>query len=634
MIDSNPMHHAGYSPIRDYGLIGDGRAAALVSRSGSVDWLCWPRFDSPSLFGSILDAEEGGRFSVCPRGPWEATRRYLRGTNVLETTFRAAGGVLRLTDAMAVEAHSERKKSLLPDHELLRRVECVEGSVEVEVTFDPRPDYGRTRPRLWFDPALVATLCEGPGQIYALQSDLHLPIASSGPGARTRSVMEAGDRVWFSLTCEPGPAVVGGLGDAAAHRLDRTVRWWESWSDALAYEGPYCDQVIRSVLLLKLLIYSPSGAIIAAPTTSLPERIGKGDNWDYRYCWLRDASMTLRALFDLELIDEGEAFLNWLLQATRLTWPRLQVLYNVYGESHVKEKELGHLAGYRDSRPVRVGNQASEQQQLDVYGEVIAAVADYVRRGGSLDRSEIRMVRGLGESMRELWQERDAGIWESRGGGREHTLSRAMCWVGIDGLITMGEAGIMEVPLEAYRQLKDEIESVIESRGWNPILESYTATLDGSETDASLLLLGLYGYRSPEHPRMKSTQERIRRRLGVDGFLYRFPQDDRDSAEGVFGICTFWEADFLARQGRIDEARSLFERALKTGNDLGLFSEESDPSTGDALGNFPQAFSHVGLINAAVAIGRGGEGPGAPADTKGHHLRERNLSPRGGDETW
>ncbi len=633
MSDPPARDSEAYTPIQDYGLIGDGRSAALVSRSGSVDWLCWPRFDSPSVFGAILDSEAGGRFTIRPSEPWKATRRYVSGTNVLETTFRTAAGVIRLTDAMSVEVHRERRERLLPDHELLRRLECLEGSVEVDVSFDPRPDYGRLLPRLWYDSALGATLCEGRGQIYALQSDIPLPVASSGPGARARCALGSGDRLWFSLTSEPGPAVVGGLGDAAEHRLARTIRWWKSWIDQLAYEGPYPDQVIRSVLLLKLLIYSPSGAIIAAPTTSLPERIGKGDNWDYRYCWLRDASMTLRALFDLELIEEGEAFLNWLLQATRLTWPRLQVLYDVYGESSVKEKELGHLEGYRGSRPVRVGNQASEQQQLDVYGEVIAAVADYVRRGGSLDRIEVRMVQGLGESIRDLWRERDAGIWEFRDGGRDHTLSRAMCWVGIDSLITMGEAGIMEVPLEAYRHLRGEIESVIETRGWNSSLETYTATLDGDDTDASLLLLGLYGYRDPKHPRMRSTQERIRSRLGLDGLLYRFPQEDRDSAEGVFGICTFWEADFLARQGRIDEARSLFEKVLHTGNDLGLFSEESDPATGDALGNFPQAFSHVGLINAAVAIGRGGSGPGAPADTKGRHLRERNLSPRKGDES-
>lgn len=621
---------ADYVPIQDYGVIGDGRAAALISRTGSVDWLCWPRFDSPSLFASILDANSGGRFSIRPAGDHSPSRRYVGRTNVLETTFRTPDGTARLTDAMAVEVHEERKKALLPDHELLRCLECTSGTVEMEVLFKPRPGYASIAPRLHYDGALGAVLCEGDGQIFALQSQLPLNIDSRAGQARALAVLREGERLWFSLTAELGPAVVGGLGEGAAHRLARTLAWWDNWSAGLAYEGPYGDWVMRSVLLLKLLTYSPSGAIIAAPTTSLPERLGGSDNWDYRYCWLRDASMTLRALFDLELIEEGEAFLNWLLQATRLTWPRLQVLYDVYGESHVRESELVHMAGYRGSGPVRVGNQASEQVQLDVYGEVIAAVADYVRRGGTLDRTEKRMIQGLGRSIRELWQGMDAGIWEFRAGDREHTLSRAMCWVGVDGLIALGEAGVLDLPLDQYRRLRDEMEVVIETRGWNTELESYTATLGGDEVDASLLLLGLYGYKEPDHPRMRATQDRIRKRLGVRDLLYRFPQDDRKIPEGVFGICTFWEAELLARQGRLKEAKRLFEEVLKTGNDLGLFSEESDPETGDALGNFPQAFSHIGLINAAVAIGRSGPGPGAPADEKGQHLKERNLSPRKG----
>lgn len=620
-----------FSPIGDYGLIGDGRAAALVSREGSLDWLCWPRFDSPSLFAAILDDREGGRFAIRPSGNYTSSRRYVGDTNVVETTFHSPDGVMRLTDAMAVETHQARKEDLLPDHEILRSVECLAGSLEVEVVYDPRPGYARGVPELRHDAALGAILCEKGGELYALQSDIPLLVGPAGTGARARGRLEAGDRIWFSLTAEPGPAVVGGLGDEALHRLNRTLRWWEEWAGQLAYEGPYAEWVIRSALVLKLLTYSPSGAIIAAPTTSLPERIGQGDNWDYRYCWLRDSSMTLRALFDLELIEEGEAFLTWLLQATRLTWPRLQVLYDVYGESRVKERELSHLRGYRDSAPVRVGNQASEQQQLDVYGELIAAVADYVRRGGSLDGSETRMVRGWGDSIQELWDESDAGIWEFRGGGRKHTLSRAMCCVGIDCLIEMAESGVIDVPLDTYRSLRKKIEEAIEERGWNDERETYTATLDGDEVDASLLLLGLYGYKDPQDPRMRRTQERIKEDLGARDLLYRFPQKGRGLAEGVFGICTFWEADLLAQQGRIQEARNLFEEGLKTGNDLGLFSEESDPSTGEALGNFPQAFSHVGLINAALAIGRNGPGPGAPADEKEGDLRRHDLGPQKGN---
>jgi GH15 family glucan-1,4-alpha-glucosidase len=591
---------ARYRPIGDYASIGDCRTAALVSKDGSIDWLCVPRFDSPSVFAAILDATGGGRFALRPAGDVRGTsRRYLPGTNVLETTFTTASGIARLTDMMTPPL--DAGTGLQPSHEILRRIQVVEGEVDVEVLFDPRPVYGQ-RPHRALR-AGAAVLCAWGSEAIVLRSEV--PLASdAGSVLRGHERLRAGERRFVVLGYdEHVPSVIPALGEDADRAIDLTERWWRDWSRSLAYEGPYREAVLRSALVLKLMTFAPSGAIVAAPTTSLPEAIGGNRNWDYRYCWLRDASLTLRALFDLGFTSEAEAFNSWLLHATRLTWPRLQILYDVYGRARLDEREIDRLEGYERSRPVRVGNGAAGQLQLDVYGEVIEAAYRYVARGGRLDRTSAGMLAGLGRTVARSWRAPDEGIWETRGGRRHHTFSRVMCWVALDRLIRLAETGHLHADRGEFRRERDAIRAEVETRGYNARLGSYVSELDGDEVDAALLLVGLHGYASFEEARMRGTLARVRERLGANGLLFRNRDGDGlRGREGAFGICSFWAVEALARSGQVDEARETFERLLAFGNDVGLYAEEIDPDTGAALGNFPQAFTHVGLINAALTL--------------------------------
>ncbi|RJP74658.1 MAG: glycoside hydrolase family 15 protein [Candidatus Zixiibacteriota bacterium] len=597
---SNP-----YSPIADYGLIGDGRSAALVSRSGSIDWLCWPRFDSPSLFAALLDPEQGGRWSIAPSGPFRAERRYLDDTNVLETRFHTAGGELVLTDFMPADSEAGKRRRLLPENEILRRVECVSGEEEVEIIFAPRPDYGRRRFTLRDHGPFGLRLDMG-SRLLALQGEESLRLLDDGRAA-ARIRLSPGRKLHFSLTWhEQGPAAYSPLGPAAGESLERTVRWWRGWMAGLSYRGPYGAEVARSALALKLMVYAPSGAVIAAPTTSLPERIGGDLNWDYRYCWLRDASLTVRALEGLGFREDAEAFAAWLLHATRLTLPELKVLYDVYGRDPGPERELDHWRGYHDSRPVRRGNAAYHQLQLDVYGEVIDAVTRVVRRDGKLDGETQTLLRGLGRYVCRHWREPDHGIWEPRDEPKHYTHSRVLCWTALDRLLELHRRGALEkIPVDLYREHAAAIREEVETRGWNSRLQSYTQTLDGEAMDSALLLFPYYGFTEAASPRMQATGRRVRERLHAGpGLLHRY-EHSREVQEGAFGISGFWAVDFLARGGgSSEEARAAFERQLAYANDLGLYGEEVDPGTGAALGNFPQAFTHVGLINAALSLER------------------------------
>jgi GH15 family glucan-1,4-alpha-glucosidase len=594
-----------YRAISDYALIGDSRSAALVSSSGSIDWLCWPRFDSPSIFAALLDRHRGGRFRVAPVGPFTTTRRYVGETAVLETTFQTASGVVRLTDLMPVASEAEKARQLSPDHELLRRVECLAGSVDIEVHFDPRPDYARVTPRL-IDQDVFGVVCEHRGQVIALRSEIAL-ITGEGPGARGRARLQAGEAWTLSLTYDRWlPVVVAPL-RAAGERIARALAWWTTWMGGCRYDGPYAEAVRRSAVTLKLLTYAPSGAVVAAPTTSLPEEIGGARNWDYRYCWLRDASLTLRAFDDLGFAIESEAFLSWVLHATRLTWPELQVLYDVYGEARISEVVLDHLEGHAGSVPVRIGNAAVDQLQLDVYGEVIDAAWRYCERGGALDRTTARTLVGFGNTVIRRWHEPDEGIWEPRSGRRHHTHSKAMCWVALDRLHRLCERRHVQAQAAPFALERDRVRAAIEAHGYSARLGSYVSIFDSDTLDASLLLLSLMGYADPQSPRMSATLARVRERLGVDGgLLYRYldEEDGLRGAEGAFGICSFWGVEARALQGEVAAAQSEFEHLVSFGNDIGLFAEEIDPRTGAALGNFPQAFTHVGLINAAVTIAR------------------------------
>jgi GH15 family glucan-1,4-alpha-glucosidase len=418
--------------------------------------------------------------------------------------------------------------------------------------------------------------------------------------------VQAGERKYLSFTYSTeAPAVVPPLGGAARGRLEQTARWWREWANRCGYRGPYYEAVIRSALALKLMTYAPSGALVAAPTTSLPEWPGGVRNWDYRYCWLRDASFTLRALSSIGYGEEAEAFHNWVLHATRLTWPELQVLYDVFGEARLPERELLYLEGYAGSRPVRIGNDAHGQLQLDVYGEVLDAAAWFVGHGGRFDRDTSRMLNGLGRTVCTRWHEPDEGIWEGRSGRFHHTHSKVLCWVALDRLVKMHEAGRLEISADLFRTHRDTIRAEVEARGYNEQVGSYTRTFDGEEMDASLLTLPLYGYIEGTHPRMRSTCARIHEKLARDSLLYRYETETNDglpSGEGAFGICSFWAVECVVQSGDVLGATRAFEQLLSYANDVGLFAEEIDPNTGAALGNFPQAFTHIGLINAALTL--------------------------------
>jgi GH15 family glucan-1,4-alpha-glucosidase len=478
--------------------------------------------------------------------------------------------------------------------------------VDVEVLCEPRFDYGRRRVRAEDRGALGIFLQCG-GDVIVVRGEI--PLETSDGCIRGRASLSRGERCFVVLAYDHGePASIPPLGDHAARLLDETLEYWREWAGRCSYDGPDRGQVLRSAITLKLMAFSASGAIVAAPTTSLPERIGGVRNWDYRYCWLRDACFTLRALFELGYVEEGTAFFSWLLHATYQTRAELHVLYNVFGGSAGAERTLDHLGGYRGSRPVRTGNAAEKQLQLDLYGELVASVYEYVRRGGSLGGWSGRLLAKVGDSVCALWQEPDQGIWEVRTSGARHVYSIAMCGLALERLLDMAKAGDLSLSrrrTSRFERTARAIRSAIDRHGWSEEQGHFTSELDGRGVDASLLLLGLYGYVEPRDPRMLATFEQIRAELGGDGLLRRYvhgTDDGLPAGEGAFGICSFWGAEYLARTGRVQEAESEFEKLCGFANDVGLFGEEIDPQSGEALGNFPQAFSHVGVVSAALAI--------------------------------
>jgi GH15 family glucan-1,4-alpha-glucosidase len=612
-----------YAPITDYALIGDCRSAGLVSRDGSLDWLCFPRFDSASIFGALLDADRGGRFRIKPSGQFSSTRAYVAGTNVLETTFRTSTGTARLRDVLPVSTEQEKRQALTPDHHVLREIVGVDGAVELEVEYDPRPGYGRCQPRLE-QRGPLGLWCEAGRGALVLRSDVPLLLAQNA-GARGQFTIHARERKYLSLGyAEQAPQVLPPLGATATAAMDRSCRWWLSWISGCNYDGPYRDAVVRSALTLKLMAYAPSGALVAAPTTSLPERIGGVRNWDYRYCWLRDASFTVRALLALGYDNEAEAFVQWMLHATRLTWPELQVVYDVYGEARLPETELTHLDGYDGSRPVRIGNDAHGQLQLDVYGEVIDAVSRFASRGGEFDHDTAKLLDGMGHTVCKRWSEPDEGIWEARSQRMHHTHSKVLCWVALDRLVRLHELGKLRVCVDEFRNVRDAIRAQIEMHGYNETLGSYTSTFDGNDLDASLLVLPLYGYIPGDHPRMRSTCQQIYAKLGRGSLLYRYDSSTQDGfpiGEGAFGICGFWGVECRALGGDVAGATRAFEELLSCANDVGLLAEEVDPANGAALGNFPQAFTHIGLINAALTLAQCAAGTSARAEAEAEGLQ-------------
>jgi GH15 family glucan-1,4-alpha-glucosidase len=569
---------------------------ALVARDGSIDWLCLPNLDSPSVFGAVLDRERGGRFALGTDAPHEVTRRYVPDTNVLETTVTTADGVARITDAMTLPG-----KGLAPERELVRRVEGLSGRVALRWSVEPRFSYGAGRARIERRGDVpVATV---DGQALAV---CHWSVGRpehSSEGVSGRFEIAAGDRALIAIASAHGePLVLPGRAQVE-RRLAETERFWRAWSGRRTYDGPWKEAVLRSALALKLLVFAPSGAIAAAATTSLPESIGGERNWDYRFSWVRDSAFTLNALVALGCPREANAFFWWLMHASQLTHPSLNVLYRLNGDVSATEVELD-LSGYRDSRPVRVGNAAAEQQQLDVYGELFQTCWAYTRAGGTLDVDLGRRLGEVADLVCDLWREPDSGIWEVRSEPVHFTQSKIACWTA---LRRAGQLAAEEqIPARGASRWRTEMEAIrafIEERCWSEQQRSYVRFAGSEELDAALLLGVLTEYGEPGADRLARTVEAVRRELGNGSLLYRYTGDDGLSGgEGFFLTCSFWLADALARCGRLDEAVDTMEETMTFANDVGLYAEEVDPRTVEFLGNFPQGLVHLALINAAVAI--------------------------------
>ena len=588
-----------YLPIRDYAVIGDGRTAALVSREGSIDWLCLPDLDSPSVFAALLDDEQGGRFALCPAEPYDASRRYLPDTNVLETIFTTARGVVRVTDAMTLP-----EDELTPLRELARRVEGVAGRVRLRWRVEPRMAYGTRPTRLGLRGSVPVATC-GADAVAVLTWDAGAPHVAGGAISGDFEIAE-GRRALLALSAARGEPMVFPARPGVERRIDETVSFWSRWCAARGYEGPWTGAVARSALALKLLVYSPSGAVAAAPTTSLPEAIGGERNWDYRYCWIRDTAFALESLLQLGCHDEAHSFFWWFMHATRLTRPRLQTLYRLDGGAHVSEHVLP-LDGYRGSRPVRTGNAAAAQLQLDGFGNLLDTAWVYVSKGYGIDAETGRELAEVADHVCEIWRAPDHGIWEVRMAPRHFTHSKVMCWVALDRAIKLASLG--QLPSRQVPRWQAEAQAIrefVETRCWSEPHGSYVRYADGDDLDAALLLLPIERYHDPRHPRIVATIDAVVRELGHGPLVYRYRgEDGLSGGEGLFLTCSFWLVEALALSGRRDDAAQIMDALVGLANDVGLYSEEIEPSTLDFLGNFPQGLVHLALLSAAQAIAQG-----------------------------
>ncbi|MBW3662744.1 MAG: glycoside hydrolase family 15 protein [Actinobacteria bacterium] len=591
--------------IEEHAFLSDSHSTALVRLDGSVEWLAFPRFDSPSVCARLLD-DEAGHFRVGVAGETEVTRRYIDGSLVLETTFRTPDGVLRLTDALALGV-GERGHELGRDapHALLRHATCTEGQVRLQVEFAPRPEYGLTRPLLCHSEGGVVT--RGSPDALALTTDVQLAVDGGTAGAELE--LTAGDEASFVLqwsrAWEGEPAAWHA--DDVRDRIDDTLEAWSSWAEQhQGYDGPWRDLVRFSGAVLQGLTFQPTGAIVAAPTTSLPETIGGGRNWDYRYGWLRDASMTLDALWVAACPDEASAFVSWLVGAAATDMhsdAAIQIMYGIAGEHDLAERTLDHLTGWRGSGPVRIGNAAFDQRQLDVYGEVLDAVFRLREQLLPLDGVTRRFLVDLADAAVRDWQEPDQGIWEVRGGPRHFLHSKLMCWVALDRALQLtDDLHTSHEDVQRWTEARRAIRSAILERGYHDGIGAFTQAFGSDVLDASALRIPLVGFLPGDDARVRSTVAAIEERLTDDaGFVYRYRHHDGLAGEeGTFLLCTFWLAQAHAMAGEVERARELFEAAIAVRNDVDLLAEEY--GEGQLLGNFPQAFSHVGLVNAAWAI--------------------------------
>ncbi|MFF4171604.1 glycoside hydrolase family 15 protein [Streptomyces sp. NPDC001744] len=588
--------------IEDYALIGDMQTAALVCRDGSVDWLCLPRFDSHAIFAGLLGTEEHGFWRVGPAGPEDAEpapadrRRYRGDSLVLESEWDTPRGTVRVTDFMPPRDGAPQ---------LIRIVEGVSGRVPVRSALRMRFSYGRIVP--WVHKVGERTVAvAGPDSVW-----LDTEAETHGEDLTTYSefTVSPGERVALTLSWQPSHKEPPALPDPEG-ALEATVGFWSEWVDHCTYHGPYREAVVRSLITLKALTYAPTGGIVAAPTTSLPEEIGGVRNWDYRYTWLRDAAITLSSMLRTGYREEARAWRDWLLRAVAGDPENLQIMYGIAGERELGEAELDWLPGYEGSTPVRVGNGAANQLQLDVYGEVTEAL--HLAHMTGLSRNDYASLLQLKliEYLEKNWNQPDEGIWEVRGPRRHFVHSKVMAWVAVDRTIKLIESGDADGPLERWRELRDEIHRDVCEKGYDKERNTFTQSYGSKELDASLLLIPQMGFLPPDDKRVIGTIEAIQRELSTeDGFVLRYPTAGEDAGvdglagdEGAFLACSFWLADDLAMIGRVDEARTLFEKLLSLRNDLGLLAEEWDPVLQRQVGNFPQAFSHVPLIDTALRL--------------------------------
>lgn len=607
MAKPRPPEEGPYPAIGEYALISDCHSAALISRAGSIDWCLLDRFDGRPVFARLLDWERGGHFQIAPERACEVEREYCGESNVLRTRFHTERGVLELTDFMPVDGgDSEDEGSAEPvaHHQVLRHVRCTDGRICVLVDFAPRFDYGTTVPRIerHSDGAVVVY---GGADALLFQCDMGIEPADEG-SCHATAELAAGDEIRIALTRYAAHRLQDAKPLSASdfeERLRSTIRFWSRWTRRCTYEGPHRDAVIRSALVLKGLTYAPTGAIVAAPTTSLPESIGGVRNWDYRFTWLRDATMILDSFLALGYPDEAERFGGYIWRTTAGRPEDLQIMYGIEGERLLSEVELDPLEGYRHSRPVRIGNAASEQFQLDVPGDMLNVAERYATLSERIDENRWGFLRGVVAYVAERWREPDHGLWEIRGEPRLLTHSKIMCWVAVDRAIRIARALDLEAPLDDWMRLARKIRSVVDQNGHDPGTSSFVRELGGSVPDASLLQASLLGFCDPGDERVRATAARVREELSVDDLVYRYRCDDGlPGEEGAFLLCSFWLVDVLSQLGHSDEALELFDRLVDVGNDVGLLAEEVDPSSGSMLGNFPQGFSHLGLINSAIRL--------------------------------
>ncbi len=590
-----------YRSIGEYGIIGNGHTAALVGTDGSIDWCCLPRFDSPSLFAAILDDEKGGRFHIKPRMLFQSHQAYLPNTNILQTTFQTKTGTVNVIDFMPCYLTSQHR--LTQFHEIHRVVDCTKGQVVLEVVFEPKLNYAR-------DDTLMSTSKYGvtvSRGVETLALSSLVPFTIRGDRAIARFTLQQGQRAEFILRYGSNQPRPPGIYDSAG-KLKRTLAYWQQQAEGCRCSSPWREAIVRSYLALHLLLYSPTGAIIAAPTTSLPEQIGGERNWDYRFTWLRDASWTLTAFFHLGHTEEGMQFMKWLMTVCRKCGAKTQILYNIDFE-HLppKEQVLEHLRGYRDSRPVRIGNDAYRQIQLDVFGEVLEAAYNYLNLGCRITRRTWRLLEKFVNAACENWQQPDSGIWEIRSGRHHFVHSKLMCWVAVDRGVKLAEKLGYRKNLGRWRKTAQDIRDDILTKGWNQQRQAFTQHYDTLVLDASNLLIPLFGFLPISDERVISTIEHTVEELSRDGLVRRYRTDETNDglsgSEGTFLWCSFWLVRNLIRLDRMEDATTLYQRLLGYSNHLGLFSEMIDSTSGEALGNFPQAFTHLAVIITGLELG-------------------------------